>query len=274
MRQLASSIELKAFQDWLEDSSNNASSNLITHLDNLRPSVYLALERISNWYGVSSEVKLLKNDLCGWHDLQISYEYLKWSRSLRLAFLDANIGQKSGCLSEFTLPLAHALSIHDDDFAVFLGDRLVKAINHSDKRITFSNNDALHLYIIELYSRWRKLDIVNDKARTQSPLYQQLLLSCPNADNLAKIIPELCDYHLDRNEANDDIVEFWKAPYRFFPVELLAYDRIRMLDGFPSCLHGHVLLDSIFACPPKYATQPKDDILEQIIAKARAMKLI
>jgi hypothetical protein len=267
----------KNLRRWIDNSSNRstfcteARSDIENNAIELTPILSLALDRLATWEGVAAECKLLENDSAGWEHLHRSYLYLTWSRRVRLAFLDIKRGQKIVFVSEFALLLAHAIAIKDDEFADFLGARLIRSLLDRDKRYNGWDLNPVEPFIAKLYARWRKKDIDKELAELPTlPAYEAICNLWHDTDRISLALKDACDYHFARNEAGADAPEFYRSPYRWFPVEILAVLRLRQDEGLENSIPDHPIMKTLFCDLPRQIFHESDPLLDKIIKKVRS----
>lgn len=269
---------VKDLADWIARPQNydllvrQSISDIRGHLENLQPSLSLCLGYIATWEAVFGERQLFEGDMEGWTAIQRSYQYSCWSKRIRLAFLDAGRGQKNAYISEFALLLAHAIVLRDDVFAAFLGTRLVEALVAGDKRFLGWDVTPFEPFMVKVYSRWRGVSLESVPVKTAtSDIYERIMQTWSDSESLSQALVHACEYHITRSDDtnNPDFPEFVKAPYSYFPVEILAIQRIRFEQGLLPCSVDHPIMHTPLASVPESIPIVKDELLDKVIEKVR-----
>lgn len=272
---------------WLADSANrkwmydipkkelaSIVSKAIHDKIQLGTGPYLNMQCLSGWYGMLAVNRLLKGDTNGWGDLQLSFLYRAWPTRFVLARQTAGLSKAKLQVHEHLLGFAHALAIRDDSFADIQGPTLLESLRGGNERYQGWKNRAFEIFIVKLYAILRKLPFeVNESFDCHLGVYQQVFDKWHSPTSLANVLYDACEHHWQETNDADllgHIGAFSWSPYGSFPVDLLAIRRVREDLGLETPEIDHPLTNTLIAHLPQIMPNIHDDILSQIVDKARA----
>jgi hypothetical protein len=217
----------------------------------------------------------------GWQLLQRSLLYGYWAeRFLRMSPAYASgmpYGDPNGnppSMSRRGLKLCHAIATGQHEMARWLGAdlRRWRAELPEDEKLGWRDdrieNFALWLHAHWLgdgsYASWKSLGGYDAMAAAWDA----------GGEALKRAIFKACDWrmkHTDVPDPDNCLFEWGYDffPYKLFPAEFLAAERVRREQGLEVVRPEHPLLRTPLANPPQALSMPKDELVERALAAVR-----
>lgn len=231
------------------------------------------LESISFWYARQGLVAVWGGNVNGWQDIQRALLFRYWNaRLFRRLWPD-------GCdwiteTSRHAHVFCHALVTGQQDEARWLGQDLCAQARPGSK--TRFAPGRVENFVVWLYGQWSG----NTSSMTGHPLgaYEMVVDAwTSNGDALTNALRLLLDWrlaHTNEDDPNDTKIEWGydTQPYDFWPVEVLAMERVRQEQGLPPIQWPrHALLDTPLwkQPPPVGQALPHDELVERVVVAVR-----
>ncbi len=133
-------------------------------------------------------------------------------------------------------------------------------------------------FLLQLICRWQNVEVDLEGCDVPSDMgvYNAVLSQWDTTDveTVQALVNQMASYHMDtaRSDRNDDeINDFGDSDFWFFPYEILTWLRIREEMGLPNPeAFEHPLMQQPLAAMPPATPFPKDELLEQVVAKLKA----
>ncbi|OXX62635.1 hypothetical protein [Vibrio sp. V15_P4S5T153] len=133
-------------------------------------------------------------------------------------------------------------------------------------------------FLLQLICRWQNVEVDLEGCDIPSDMgvYNAVLSQWDTTDveTVQVLVNQMASYHMDtaRSDRNDDeINDFSQSDFWFFPYEILTWLRIREEMGLPNPeAYEHPLMQQPLAAMPPATPFPKDELLEQVVAKLKA----
>jgi hypothetical protein len=156
-------------------------------------------------------------------------------------------------LSEILLHVMFAISFHQDEFATYCGDRLLKNFGEVDYLTSGTSDwdvDSVSLTLLKLYSLWRGVEL-NLAVRRNVTFgeYAEVFDAWDDQSRFGDAILRLCEIHYEGHRKRGDFET--TSPYYVIPGVIWALKRIRTESGlwFPEQIE-HPLMKSSLAVMP------------------------
>jgi hypothetical protein len=268
---------VKQLSEWLAASSNRERlrefprRDLARYVADNSESPAARLLNHSWWDGCEGTRLVLEGDESGWLLVQRSFWYTVWSARILLAKLDMRKAEKLAAHS-IVFPLVHALGNREDSFALWLGSRLVEALERRDKRIYGWHSAPFWVMAPALFDLWQGTGAGGVLSKfSLRPPYAALIENWTRPERFLDALIVACRYHVEQafDDNADEPRDFFQPLYNIFPIEMLAIKRIRQEQGLPMPEIDHPLMQTPLANPPEVMPKVEDPLLDAVIAKAR-----
>lgn len=231
------------------------------------------LQSISFWYAREGMLAVWDGNRKGWQDIQRALLYRYWDAHI-FRQLWPNGSSDIFQLSDQAHAFCHALVTGQDEAARWLGHDLYDQSRPG--RETSYQPGRVENFAVWLYGQW----IGDPACSTGRPLgaYQPIVDAWHAGGNaLRDAVAGLLDWRLDHTneeDPEDDKIEWGydTQPYDFWPVEILALERIRGERSLPPVdWPAHALLTTPLARqrPPFAEPLPQDELVERVVTAVR-----
>lgn len=269
--------ELKEMKDWLSrpgqqsfqwvNSRKNIASALASPNERTVTAFRAELGQLHAWKSTQGAVSVLEGKTTGWKDLCHGLAFACCDVQIAFGmFMDRGL-PKQGALCDVELPLvlASAIALHHDNFADWCGRILVDSYRSGKGAFRDWKLTPLSAFVTLLYTRWRKVDVSKPAVVRKLGVYEGLFRHWDDLKKLLPAITKACDFHVANSEYTESrVTEFEESPYDVFPVEILAYQRVRDELGLQTTMPDHPLLDTPMTQVPDRHVPFKDELLDLI----------
>lgn len=270
LKQWLADVDQKTFQ-W-DDARETILSELSTPNDKTANSIRVDLVQVHCWKVAEGIVAVIENSTNRWKYIDLGLRFAVCDVQIAFGnYLDRRL-PKRGALSdvEYPLVLAGAIALGHNVFADWFGEILVESYLSGKGAFRDWKWTPLYPFVTELYARWRGIDVSKHLVHRSLDAYSGLLEYWDNPEKLTSSMVDACNYHCSHIKPTErDITEFEKPPYTVFPVEIVAYQRIRHELGMPTLGLDHPILNTPLAHVPEKIVPINDPVLERVVAFIR-----
>ncbi|WP_254618320.1 hypothetical protein [Vibrio metschnikovii] len=133
-------------------------------------------------------------------------------------------------------------------------------------------------FLLALLCRWqpRELDLTGCDVPADMGVYAEVLAHWDTKDveKVQALVTGMANFHMamaKSNKNDNETNDFFESEFWFFPYEILTWLRIREEMGLPNPeTFEHPLMQQPLAAMPPATPFPKDELLEQVVAKLKA----
>lgn len=269
----------KNFERWARDPSNQTflhddpKKEVHDYLASTKFELHIAtnLDYLAAWEAGQGSCRVCSGEEGGWQAIQGSFRYRTWQHRIIAALQDAKQFLGSANVVFLPLLLCHAVAFREDAFADWLGRRMIADLTEKTGKYSNWEGARFEPFALKLFGLWRGVSVDFHATPVKSiGVYQEVLDDWDNDKRLKELFPKILDHHWELTElTGKEPASFDRAPYSVMPVEIFAIRRIRNEMGLEMPEFDHPLMQTPLATPPARLPEFRDDLLDQVIARAR-----
>jgi hypothetical protein len=220
---------------------------------------------------------VLEGDASGWGHLRLGTAWYVWRLRAMFHLYQMQVAQGEpvhhyDMQGSAMRGLAAAIALREEKLIDWGGSLLVQELSHPTGFFSDWDDTPFYPFMAWLFARWKHLKVDTGKPPLENlGVYQPVVDSWDSDEALAGALVKACDYHcLRAAKFPDRFTEFWYSPFRVFPGEILAIQRVRFEETGRWVAIKHPLLASALGTVPASLADLTDPLLEEF--KSRVLQ--